>query len=163
MKEYLQALLNEDIYYDEANPKYRCFLNLYHVAKATKLIAILHTAILFGSNLDSLILKILLFFSVKVTIFTILALIWWQADIIYKCRKYFEDKIDQHNYMHLSVPESFIDTKISETLPITVGPKVPEYVFYSLEEEIENEEKSDTEEKEKKIDATNININLNKE
>lgn len=32
MKEYLQALLNEDIYYDEANPKYRCFLNLYHVA-----------------------------------------------------------------------------------------------------------------------------------
>lgn len=32
MKGYLQALLNEDIYYDEANPKYRCTFNLYHVA-----------------------------------------------------------------------------------------------------------------------------------
>uniref|UniRef100_A0AC35G4P4 NADH dehydrogenase subunit 6 n=1 Tax=Panagrolaimus sp. PS1159 TaxID=55785 RepID=A0AC35G4P4_9BILA len=110
-------------------------------------------------NLDSLILKILLFFSVKVTIFTILAIIWWQADIIYKCRQYFDDKRDQNNYMHLSVPESFIDTKIAETLPITVGLKVPEYVFYSLEEEIEHEEQNTEKEKEKEKEEKDSNIN----
>lgn len=90
----------------------------------------------------------MLFFSVKVTIFSIIILIWWQTGIIYKCRKYFDDKRDQNNYVHLSVPESFMDTKIAESLPITIGPKVPEYVFYSLEEEEEEITEKENYEKE---------------
>lgn len=58
--------------------------------------------------------------------------------------------------MHLSVPDSFLDTKISETIPIAAsGPKVPEYVFYSLDEDMG---KSDTENDENDKKRNDIDI-----
>uniref|UniRef100_A0A7E4UPR0 Uncharacterized protein n=1 Tax=Panagrellus redivivus TaxID=6233 RepID=A0A7E4UPR0_PANRE len=46
MRDYWKTLLEDDIYYDEANPKYRCLFNLYHVARVTRIFTLLHTLIL---------------------------------------------------------------------------------------------------------------------
>ncbi|KHN75727.1 hypothetical protein Tcan_05608 [Toxocara canis] len=43
--EYLIDILGDGIYYDEANPKYRCLWNRFHSVRMTKLIVVLHICI----------------------------------------------------------------------------------------------------------------------
>ena len=49
------------------------------------------------------------------------------------------------NYVHLSVPESFLDAKIKESIPINKGLSVPDYVIYTLSDDKTNlmEEEND--------------------
>lgn len=74
---------------------------------------------------------------------------YWQLEVVFKCRQYFYDKKEQSAYMELAIPESFIDTKITEKLPIQPKkPKVSDISIYSLDEiplesPTKNQDKSD--------------------
>uniref|UniRef100_A0A914E130 Uncharacterized protein n=1 Tax=Acrobeloides nanus TaxID=290746 RepID=A0A914E130_9BILA len=210
MSGYFKVLLDDDVYYDEANPKYRCFFNKFHAVKLSKIIAILQIFVVltlfvyyfpesaislpvigliiastiyayYKENALTLLplyayfivatfmltviaftfmglslynyAKVLLDFeedtvsrlpqkishimiSEFVLIFIVLAY-YWQMTVVFKCRLYYTDKREQSNYMQLAIPESFVDTKITEKLPIQ--PKkskapLPDNVVYSLEE-----------------------------
>ncbi|KAE9551600.1 hypothetical protein FO519_005174 [Halicephalobus sp. NKZ332] len=79
--------------------------------------------------------RIALLLIIKFFIFFNICILWWQIEVVFACKKYFEDKADQINYVHLSVPESFLDAKIGESIPINKGITVPDYVIYTLGED----------------------------
>ena len=83
--------------------------------------------------------------TIKIFIFLNLCINWWQSEVVFQCKKYFEDKADHMNYVHLSVPESFLDAKIKESIPINKGLSVPDYVIYTLSDDKTNlmEEEND--------------------
>uniref|UniRef100_A0AC34RN47 Uncharacterized protein n=1 Tax=Panagrolaimus sp. JU765 TaxID=591449 RepID=A0AC34RN47_9BILA len=208
MKSYFQSLLDENVYHNEDDPRYKCLNDSCHVSQTTKCLVCIHFLLGIGfliayfpysfiglpiilplivasihavatessltllplyfyiianifanivllfvvfimaimdydrlltilgyPNLDNIILKILLLSAVKLFLIFSIFVYWWQATIISQCRQYYEDKNEQKDYIHLSVPESFLDSKISESAPIIGGINVPDQVIYTLDEE----------------------------
>ena len=88
--------------------------------------------------MDNFFYKAILLLMIKMFVFLNLCVSWWQLEVVFQCRKYFEDKADHINYVHLSVPESFLDAKIKESIPINKGLSVPDYVIYTLGEDKTN-------------------------
>ncbi|CAD5219358.1 unnamed protein product [Bursaphelenchus okinawaensis] len=204
MTEYLTHLLQEDVIYDEANPKYRFFFNSTHCVKLVKITLVAHAilallpilyylpysvptipiyivvsvASVYGiKKADSLALLPLQIYVVTLFVLSAATLImdplivyywrsniyeffnyegkssymflllilsnifmfhfistitlFWQYQVIIYCRDYITLLRESSEYSKMAVPETFLNTQITEATPITM--KNPNYAVFSLE------------------------------
>lgn len=65
------------------------------------------------------------------------AVLFWQYQSIVYCRDYLTEVREKYEYNKLSVPETFLNTTINETMPLPIK-KAPTYTIFTMADDTED-------------------------
>uniref|UniRef100_A0A0N5ARR2 DUF1084 domain-containing protein n=1 Tax=Syphacia muris TaxID=451379 RepID=A0A0N5ARR2_9BILA len=148
LSDYLIEMVSDDIYYDEANPKYRCVWNKFHVLAFCTIIVIFfgisvfavcfvdyHSFLVFigRTDVNTLAGKIGLIIFTKLVVISIAVFFVWQCRVVSSCRQFFHDKQEQKRYMHTAIPENLPAVIVKPPEITGVHKLTPEYLPFTLE------------------------------
>uniref|UniRef100_A0A0M3INY8 Uncharacterized protein n=1 Tax=Ascaris lumbricoides TaxID=6252 RepID=A0A0M3INY8_ASCLU len=145
--EYLIDMLGDEIYYDEANPKYRCLWNRFHSVVFCTLLCIMFALSVFAvcvvdyntflvfigrTDIKTFAGKIGLIIFVKIIIVVVAIFVFWQSRVVSACRQFYHDKTEQNQYLHTAIPDDL--PAADEKPPVQSLQKLaPQYLPFTLQ------------------------------
>ncbi|VDM40397.1 unnamed protein product [Toxocara canis] len=145
--EYLIDILGDGIYYDEANPKYRCLWNRFHSVVFCTMLCIMLALSVFAvcvidydtflifigrTDIKTFAGKIGLVLFTKVIIILAAIFLFWQSRVVSACRQFYHDKMEHNQYLHTAIPDDL--PAAGEKPPIETPYKLtPEYLPFTLQ------------------------------